>query len=332
MKAVVTMFLLSMLALAGATASAQSSSSRLDRVHVSGKEYVRLGDWARANNFEIRWTKRDEIAQLTKGTTRLVFTADSKVARFNGINVYLSFPVLLRNGAMYIAQMDLQSTLHPVLFPPKNQVGAKIRTICLDPGHGGKDTGTRNGSQHEKKYTLLLAQEVRDQLVRAGVKATLTRTTDTLIDLPVRPDLARRRGDDLFVSLHFNGANGYRNEVKGIEVYCLTPSGASSTNARGEGGGAGPAPGNRNNEKNMFLGYQVHKALVKSLPTEDRGLRRARFEVLREAEMPAVLIEGGYLTHPSESKKIYDPAYRRQMARAIVDGLLAYKRQVETGG
>ena len=203
--------------------------------------------------------------------------------------------------------------------------------ICLDPGHGGKDTGTRNGFQQEKKYTLLLAQEVRDQLNRAGLKATLTRTTDTLIDLPVRPDLARRRGADLFVSLHFNGANGSRNEIRGIEVYCLTPSGASSTNARGEGGGAGPAPGNRNNDKNMFLAYLVHKSLVRSLPTEDRGVRRARFAVLREAQMPAVLIEGGYMSHPSESKKIYDPAYRRQMARAIVDGLLAYKRQVETG-
>ncbi|MBI3852911.1 MAG: N-acetylmuramoyl-L-alanine amidase [Verrucomicrobia bacterium] len=332
MKAVVTSLCCLLLLLTGATACAQRPPGRLEHVHISGKEYVRLSDWARRNDFEIRWVKRDEIVQLTKGASRLGLTAESKLAQINGVNVYLSFPIVARNGGMYLAQQDLQNTLQPVLFSPRNSAGAKIRTICLDPGHGGKDAGTRNGSQQEKKYTLLLAQEVRDQLNRAGLKATLTRTTDTLIDLPVRPDLARRRGADLFVSLHFNGANGSRNEIKGIEVYCLTPAGASSTNARGEGGGAGPAPGNRNNDKNMLLAYRLHKSLVRSLPTEDRGVRRARFAVLREAEMPAVLIEGGYLSHPSESKKIYDPTYRRQMARAIVDGLMAYKQQVETGG
>jgi len=331
MKAVATLLLWLVLVPAGAPVSAQSSSGRLDHSRFDGKEYVRLADWARANNFEMRSIKKDEIAQLTKGTTRLVFTADSKQAQISGVDVYLSFPILARNGGLYIAQLDLQTTVRPLLYPPKNQTGAKIRMICLDPGHGGKQTGTSDGARHEKMYTLLLAQELRDQLVRAGLKVTLTRTTDTLVDLPVRTDLARRRGADLFVCLHFNSSAGAKNEVKGIETYCLTPAGASSTNARGEGAGAGPMPGNRNNDKNMFLSYQVHKSLVKSLPVEDRGLRRARFEVLRAAEMPAVYIEGGYLSNPSESRRIYDPAYRRQMARAIVDGLLAYKRQVESG-
>ena len=331
MKAAVTMLLWWVFALAGAAAFAQSSANRAERLNVAGKEYVRLSNWARANNFEFRSVKKDEIAQLTRGASRLVFNEDSKQAEINGINLSLSFPILARNGGLYIAQLDLQTALHPLLFPPKNNASSKIRTICLDPGHGGKQTGTLDGSRQEKKYTLLLAQELRDQLVRAGLRVNLTRTTDTLIDLPVRPDMARRRGADLFISLHFNGASSSKNEVKGIEVYCLTPAGASSTNARGEGAGAGPMPGNRNNEKNMFLAYQVHKSLVKSLPTEDRGVRRARFAVLRDAQMPAVLIEGGYMSHPSESKKISDPAYRRQMAHAIVDGLLAYKRQVDTG-
>jgi N-acetylmuramoyl-L-alanine amidase len=332
MKTVIKLWFGLMLALAGWTASAQSSSGRLGHEYLGGKEHVRLSDWARANNFEIRSIKKDEIAQLIKGTSRLVFTADSKQAQINGINVYLLFPILARKNGLYISQLDLQTTLRPLLFPPKNNAGSKIRTICLDPGHGGKQTGALDGSKQEKKYTLLLAQEMRDQLIRAGLKVTLTRTTDTLVDLPVRTDLARRRGADVFVCLHFNSSTVAKNEVNGIEVYCLTPAGASSTNARGEGAGAGQMPGNRNNEKNMFLSYQVHKSLVKSLPVEDRGLRRARFEVLRAAEMPAVYIEGGYMSHPSESKKIYDPAYRRQMARAIVDGLLAYKQQVERGG
>ena len=187
-------------------------------------------------------------------------------------------------------------------------------------------------SKQEKTYTLLLAQEIRQQLARAGLKATLTRNTDTFIELPDRPDTANRQKADLFVSLHFNSTETGRNEVHGAETYCLTPAGASSTNARGEGAGAGSFVGNRFNEKNMFLAYQVQKALTRSLGVEDRGVRRARFAVLRDAAMPAVLIEAGFLSHPTEGRKIFTPAYRQQMARAIVDGLLAYKRTVEGAG
>ena len=109
----------------------------------------------------------------------------------------------------------------------------------------------------------------------------------------------------------------------------MTPARTSSTNSRGEGAAAGAYPGNRFDTKNILLGYQIQRALLKALPTEDRGLRRARFAVLRTAEMPAVLIEGGFMTNPAEAKRIYDSAYRHQMAQAIVDGVKAYKSVVE---
>jgi N-acetylmuramoyl-L-alanine amidase len=83
------------------------------------------------------------------------------------------------------------------------------------------------------------------------------------------------------------------------------------------------------NRQNTFLAYQVQKSLTRTLDVEDRGVHRARFAVLRDAVMPAILIEGGFMSHPVEGRKIFDPAYRRQMARAIVDGVGAYKRAVE---
>jgi N-acetylmuramoyl-L-alanine amidase len=177
----------------------------------------------------------------------------------------------------------------------------------------------------------MLAQELGAQLKRAGFNASLTRTTDTFIDLPLRPDIARRRRADLFISLHWNSVDSGKNDVRGIETYCLTPTGAPSTNAGGEVIGAGTKPGNRFNEKNMFLAYLLERSLVRNLGASDRGVRRARFAVLRTAEMPAVLIEGGFMSHPVESRRIYDLAYQRQMARSIVEGILAYKRQVEQG-
>jgi N-acetylmuramoyl-L-alanine amidase len=290
---------------------------------------VRLTDWAKGNGLEVRWLKQDESLQVNNHSSKLLLAVDHRETQINGIEVWLLFPVVLRNGSAYLAQLDLQTTLLPILSPPKNRRGAKIKTVCLDPGHGGRDTGNRAGSNQEKNYTLLLAQEVRKQLVRAGLRVILTRSTDTFVELPTRPEIAKRRSADLFLSLHFNAAEASRDSAQGAEVYCLTPAGASSTNARGEGGGARAFAGNRCNEKNLFLAYQVQKALTRSLGAEDRGVRRARFAVLRDPVMPATLIEAGFMSHPTEGRRILTGAYRQKIARAIVEGVLAYKRQVE---
>jgi N-acetylmuramoyl-L-alanine amidase len=178
---------------------------------------------------------------------------------------------------------------------------------------------------------LLLSQELQAQLKRAGWKVSLTRTHDSFIDLADRPAVARRRRADLFVSLHFNSTENSTGSVKGAEVYCLTPPGAPSTNAGGEIVGSGWFPGNRYNDENMVLGYQLQKTLAQRVPVEDRGVHRARFAVLREATTPAVLVEAGFLSNPVEGRKICTPAYRRQLAAAIVDGLEAYKRIVQRG-
>jgi N-acetylmuramoyl-L-alanine amidase len=329
MKRAFVLLLCLLLPMGGVTAAAETSSGKLERVQFLGRDYVRLRDWALANSFKVRWLTNDKVVQLANPFFRLVFTANSREAEINGVKIWLSFPVAVRGGMGYIGLLDLQTAVQPVVFPARSASGAKIKTIMLDPGHGGRDPGNRTGSQPEKKYTLLLAQEVRAQLKSAGLTALLTRTTDAYVDLPVRIDLARRLGADLFVSLHFNGIGSSKSEVKGTEVYCLTPMGASSTNARGAGAGARSARGNRFDAKNMLLAYQMQESLAKTLGAEDRGVRRARFEVLREAAMPAVLIEGGFLSHPSEGRRIIDPAYRRRMAQAIVEGLLAYKRLVE---
>jgi N-acetylmuramoyl-L-alanine amidase len=322
MKSAMTFCLLVLLALLGARRDAEA-------VQVSAPSYVRLVDWAKANGFNSRWLKPEETILLSRNGSKLVMTVDSREAQINGVQVWLLLPVVARYRSLCVAQLDVDRTLRPLLSPPGAQPGAKIRTICLDPGHGGKDPGNQVGSNQEKHFTLLLAQEVRSELARAGIKATLTRTTDTFVDLPARPELAKRRGTDLFVSLHFNAADAGRSTVQGAEVYCLTPVGASSTNARGEGAGAGWFTGNQHDDQNLCLAYQVQKSLTRNLAVADRGVRRARFAVLRDAVMPAVLIEAGFMSNPAEGRKIFTSEYRQKMARAIVDGLLAYKRAVE---
>jgi N-acetylmuramoyl-L-alanine amidase len=290
--------------------------------------YVSLGEWARANVFSVHWLEHDKTVELQGRNARLQFNVDSRSdarrAQVNGVQVMLAFPILYQNGRPYISQIDLAETLGPVLSPPTNPRGINIKTICLDPGHGGNDPGYQVGSNDEKKYTLLFAQEVRAQLKAAGFNVVMTRTTDVKIPLEDRTAIARKARADLFVCLHFNAFPDDK-QVRGTEVYCCTPAGAYSFNSKGEGDTRWVV-GNRNDEKNMLLAYQMQKSYGKNVGFEDRGVRRARYQVLREATMPAILIEGGYMSNPTEGKKIFDSTYRKQMAKAVVDGILAYKR------
>jgi N-acetylmuramoyl-L-alanine amidase len=326
-----TLFLMALLISVAGSVRASSGSPSIEQMRIAGKEYVRLSDWARANDFVSRWLKRDETIELSDSAHRIQLQIHSPKAQINGVEVRLLFPLAQKGDSVWIALLDLKSTFEPILSPPRLRRGTALKAVCLDPGHGGKDPGFQVGSSQEKNFTLLFSQELQNQLKRAGWKVSLTRSRDTFVELPARPDIARRRRADLFVSLHFNATEAAASTVKGVEVYCLTPSGAPSTNAGGEGGGAGWFAGNHYNEENMFLAYELQKTLTREVPTEDRGVHRARFCVLCDAAMPAVLIEAGFLSHPVEGRRISSPTYRRQLASAIVDGLDAYRRGLQRG-
>lgn len=288
-----------------------------------------MSAWASANRLELHWDKATGQVEVTNRWTKLAFTVDSRCAQINGVVAWLSVPITPRDQDVYVAVMDLQTLLSPLLSPAKNKPRQLVRTVALDPGHGGKDPGNEVGTGQEKTHALLLAGKLQGLLQEAGLRVVLTRSTDKFVDLTARAGYAKRQRADLFLSLHYNATKPGKNGVKGIEVYCLTPAGAPSTNARGESGSSRPASGNANNAKNVLLAYQLQKAIVNELGMEDRGVRRARFVVLRAAEMPAALIEGGYMTDPEEARQIYDQSRCEELARAIVDGVLAYKQLVE---
>lgn len=292
---------------------------------INGRSYTPLADWARANGYQLSKSSPRNTVVCSRQTSRLVFEKDSHVAEINGVNVALSFPVAVDKGQFLVTQLDLSRTIEPLVSPWKVN-DRKLTTIVIDPGHGGKDPGNRYGWHYEKTYTLLLATELSSQLQAAGFKVILTRTRDTYVDLDARPDIANRRNADLFVSLHFNATETGRNSVSGAETYCITPVGASSSNAEGKGAGYGATPANAVEKESLLLAYEVQRALVKNLGAPDRSVRRARFAVLRDAKMPAILVESGYMTHPAEGKKIFSADWRKQTAAAIVKGILDYQR------
>lgn len=323
-----------MLALALLVDSIQSGRGNSMQPSPAQNGFVRLSEWAKEHDFKLNRTTKDESVTLTNEFSRLSFKTDSQFAEINGVNVWLCQPITLLDGRICISWLDLNTSVEPILFPPTNQIHPAIRTICLDPGHGRQDTGGIFGRYVEKQYTLPLAEAVAGQLEAAGFKVILTRTNDTFVKLDDRPAFADRNKADLFISLHFN--IGPPERAKGVEVYCLTPARANSTNDGrwGDVGewrdSLGALPGNRHDDGNVFLAYQLQKSLVKNLCAEDRGVRRARFAVLRTAEMPAVLVEGGFLSDSDEQKKIADPKYRSELAAAIVQGVLAYQHAAKS--
>jgi N-acetylmuramoyl-L-alanine amidase len=309
--------------------SAQVSLDRLRTARLHGLDYIDASTWATSCQMKVVRQAGGEELLLTNRWARLHLKINSRKAEINGIVVWLSYPVTSLHSAGYISKIDLAKIILPVLFPAKTKPPQRVRVIALDPGHGGKDPGNLEGSKYEKHYNLLLAREIRGLLARHGIRVVMTRDRDTFVSLERRPAMAREKRANVFVSLHFNAASRPHNGVRGVEVYCVTPAGARSTADHGEGIPEGRCAGNRQDERNILLAYQVQKSMIRSLGMEDLGIRRARWMVLRHADMPAILLECGYMTDSQDARRIYSESQRKQMAQAIVDGILAYKRLVE---
>jgi N-acetylmuramoyl-L-alanine amidase len=253
----------------------------------------------------------------------LALKIGSRLALFNGLECWLGYSPLLIKGLPCIHWLDAQKILQPWI----NSFNAPIkngRTIVLDPGHGGKDSGARSliNSTPEKDYTLDCALRLRTLLLAKGWKVLLTRTNDLEISLPDRVAVADRANADLFLSLHFNSGLPNR-ELAGIETYCLTPSGLPSSLTRDyEDNLRQTFPNNAYDEQNFLVAYRLHRQLLQSLNATDRGVRRARFMgVLRAQNRPAVLIEAGYLSNIRDAGRIASPDYRQKLAEGIAKAL-----------
>jgi N-acetylmuramoyl-L-alanine amidase len=286
---------------------------------------VYLADWAKKNGFKMKYNPKTLAINLTTRWSDIDLLANSKRGSINGVSVFLSFPIRVSNGRFLIYQKDLSTLFEPILYPKRLPANVKIRSVALDPGHGGRDPGYKVGNQQEKKYTLLLAREVQEQLERAGIKTMLTRRSDTYVERDQRANLARKAKADLFVSLHYNAAAD--TSATGVETYAVTPYGAEATN----GGETSLLryPGNKFEQQSILLAYELQRSMTRGLDAADRGVRRAGFEVLRKAPMPAILVECGFISNSADAKKVYDEKHRQEMARAIVDGILSYKRIME---
>ena len=241
----------------------------------------------------------------------------------DGVKVMLDDAVGAQRGHLTLSKRDYDKVFVPLFWDaPK----APARRIVLDPGHGGKDTGKVNGTHKytEKAATLDTAARLKILLEKQGFEVVFTRTKDVFLDLDDRAAMATSLKADLFISLHYNAGPAGDTTADGIETYCLTPAGQRSTNAGKAKSTTAAEPGNRFDTANMALAWGIQRRLVKSTGAEDRGVRRARFAVLRTLSCPGVLIEGGFMSSRKEGALIADAAYRQKIAEAVSGGIVDY--------
>jgi N-acetylmuramoyl-L-alanine amidase len=201
-----------------------------------------------------------------------------------------------------------------------------LKTIVLDPGHGGKDNGT---SVHEKTYALDVAKRTAKILESKGYDVVLTREVDKYVELTDRSAIANSRRAGLFVSIHFN-AVPKDTRTSGVEVFTFAPSTQHSAEWWSLGRKSDPhleiedMPVNRFDHWSVVLAHALHRRFVSDLDSFDRGKKIAHWGVLRQLNCPGVLIECGFLTSAVEAKKIATPAHRQKIAVAMAAGIHDY--------
>lgn len=186
------------------------------------------------------------------------------------------------------------ASLPPIPAIPQGQV-----VVMIDPGHGGRDPGAIGiGGLREKDINTTISNRVQQRLQEAGLTVLMTRTGDQWVDLAPRAEYANRVGADVFVSIHANAISMDRPEVNGLETYYFSSG--------------------------QRLAQSIHNSVLRGTDLGDRGVRQARFYVLRHTDMPAVLVETGFLTGATDAARFRNPAAVNQIADAIARGVLDY--------
>lgn len=216
-----------------------------------------------------------------------------RAAQFQADPDIMRVVVVLRRKAAYTVSPSAENGNTLVIDIPDPSLRGHV--VAIDAGHGGRDMGAigPTGLQ-EKDLVLDIAQRLREILVRAGVRVVMTRETDTYVDLAERPRTARQQGATVFVSIHGNAST--RPAISGSETYYLTP-------------------------QSLALAQMIQDELAKVGGLASRGVKTANFLVLRENDVPAVLVEVGYVSNLEEETRLRGEAFRQRITEAIMRGV-----------
>lgn len=274
-----------------------------------------------------------KIAQFNKKTVRIVYYSTN--------NFTLRYSI--KNHVLTVTVNPSYKKTYKSVLAQKPKVYKPAKTIVIDPGHGGKDAGGIGiKNRYEKIAVLQIAKYLKNYLTQMGYKVYLTRNGDYFIPLKKRTHFANLKKADLFISIHCNIAPKHNPRIRGIETYFLSPT-------RNERAIAVARLENKEIKGLNYLDQRVilsflnrdriiesnklaidiQKGMLSTLRTrykyvKDNGVRPAPFWVLVGTQMPAILIETGYLTNPLESSRLFTPAYQKKLAKGIAIGVENY--------
>ncbi len=254
-------------------------------------------------------TYADGYETLDASQLRFVFTTPKSVISPPSDNIGLKSGQSRVNKGLSIDNLienqnkkkHLKKISKPVKDKANNDIAVrriKNKTIILDPGHGGNDTGAMRNNVEEKDITLQIALKVKNILEEAGFdNVIMTRSGDTTLTLQERVEIANNNNADIYVSIHINAS--VKNEVEGIETHYYS------------GGG-------------YDVAKIIHKELINNLTASDRGLFKSKFYVIKHTEAPAVLLELGFISNDEEREALTSEQRQTDSAKAVADGIIKY--------
>ncbi len=298
-----------------------------------------------------RWSGRrqDALAAIRHFT---LFAADHSTSVLADDALFHKAGIQRRAGKRNEALASLEDLLKRY---PQGDMAAKARReitavrggllVLLDAGHGGRDPGTAHHGIVEKHMALDLTRRIGRELSSRGIRVAYTRTRDIFLTLAERCDMVRQRQADLFISIHINATAN--PAIAGFETYVLEP-GRGTTAARlaaienafqGRRNALQAASSKSRLQEQLKLSRKlaelvqqgaVHEVRRRGFSTEDRGVLTAPFFVLREAGVPAVLVEVGYCTNRQEARRLTRSIYRQRLADGIAQGIHDYMREIDS--
>jgi len=230
------------------------------------------------------------------------YSVIGKLKRNNKVTV-----TKVSNGWAYIAYGNLKGYVSSAFLLVHKTSSQKV--IVIDAGHGGSDPGASGNGIVEKELNLSVALRVQKLLEKAGIKVVMTRSGDTYPTLDERNSISAQSGADAFVSIHTNTASA--SSASGTETYY---------NSDGDQ--------NRANKSKQLAGF-IQNRLYKAIGTRNRGVLENDFRVIKYNPLPAVLVELGYLSNPSDAKKLKSNSYRDLAARSIYEGILDFYKTMK---
>jgi N-acetylmuramoyl-L-alanine amidase len=321
-------FWLNVALLTGGIALAQTTTFAGDDWHiikVSGHDYLTVENISRFYGLPAGVVAQGEKMRFETVKNPLEFVSGSREAMINGARSWLCFPLIEQDGKYLVTRTDVAKTIEPLVRPQRVSNVGNVQTVVLDPGHGGYDKGQVSRYGNEKDFALDVARKLRPLLQAKGLRVVMTREGDYFVPLEVRAKIANAARHSIFVSIHFN-ATSDNPDATGFEIFSFTPRGAPSTSDTAlTSTSYSMQPGSAIDAQSMALSACIYHSLIGHIPEYDRGIKRARFAVLRLTKVPAVLIEGGFLTERGECKLIANKDWRGKLAGAIGMGIENYR-------